>query len=282
MKKIFFIAAMFSVFNAVAQIDSKIVLNKGQKVIVVSLIDADTDMGMGMQIKNTYTTTSELNVISEDKNNYSISSKTTRIIIAMNMMGQETKYDSDKPEDQKSELGKELSVKSNVGDTLLVNKTSGVITGNKKDSPERPEKPGDDNPMMSMMGGGLNVNSSEVILNGAFLVIPKDKKVGDSWSDSTSEKTISTKRTYTIKSIDNDIATVIIKGTMAGNGEAEMQGTSVPFTIDTKITGETTVNIKTGLVSKTVNSTDANITVDMMGQSMPMTSKGTTTITYQY
>lgn len=256
-----------------------IVLNNGQKITVTTTSNTDSDMGMGMQMKNISTATNLLQVIATNDTSYAISNTLTKMSISMDMMGQQTNYDSEKDADKDSDIGKSIATKLNHADTLSVNKMTG-LTDIKSTiaSPEKEEK----NPMVDMMAAMGVSAGKDPSLEAAFFIIPKDKKTGDSWSDSTTEKNIRTLRQYTLQSINNDIATIVVKGSISGNGEAEVQGTTIAFTMNTKNTGEIIVNVKNSLVNKMSNNADVSMTMDMMGQSMPISSKTTQTIVFQY
>jgi hypothetical protein len=280
MKKILVIILAISYLQGFAQKKTGILLNKGQKITVVSTSTSDTDMGMGMQMKNVSSATNILNVIADEDKNYRISNTPVKLNLSMDMMGQQTSYDSEKSEDKDSEIGKEISQKMNVADTFLIEKSSGEVIKDKKDSPERPAKTETENPLEGIMGS--SATAGDALLSGAFFIVPKEKKIGESWTDSTSEKNIKTVKTYTLKSIEKNIATILVTGTLTGNGETEMQGSSVAYNMTTKNTGEMIVDTKTNLVSKITNDGDITMVIEVMGQSMPITSKANSTIVYQY
>ena len=112
----------------------------------------------------------------------------------------------------------------------------------------------------------------------AFLVIPANTKIGDSWSDSTVEKGLTTKKTFKWISTDKDIATIKVNGTILGSTEQEMQGTSITMGMDLSSTETRTVHTKTGQVIKVVNDGDVKMTMESMG--MTMSSKVVTTTEY--
>ncbi|MEO6668921.1 MAG: DUF6263 family protein [Ferruginibacter sp.] len=284
MKKLFFVVGIFSAAFSYAQKDGKIILNKGQQITIVSASSSDTDMGMGMSMKTDNTTTNILSVIAVDDKNYSITNTTTKLKMSMDMMGESNKYDSEKPEDKSSDMGKAMSEKLNITDTAFVDKLTGnTVTNSKKtSSPERPAQADDANPfegILSSMGGN---REGDAIVEGTFFIIPKDKKVGDSWTDSSTENNMTSKKTFKIKSIEKDIATITVTGSISGDGVTEMQGTSISFHIDTKSIGEILVDVKKCLVNKNTNEVDMTATMDVMGQSMPISSKGNFSVTYQY
>ncbi len=258
---------------------TNLVLNNGQNITVTSSVTSDTDLGMG-QMNSSTSSTNMLTVIATDDNNYSITNTLTKIKVSTDAMGQTTSFDSEKPEDKNSEIAKMMASKLNVTDTSLVNRMTGTVT-KQHNGPEKEEKADAENPLGELTDA-MGISSKDLVLESAFFVIPKDKKIGDSWTDSSSEGKMKTTRTYTLKSIDNNIATVSLKATITGAGETEMQGTSVTFTIDTKSTGELIVDMKKSLVSKLTNSSDVTMTMDVMGQSLPISGKTNSSIIYQY
>jgi hypothetical protein len=257
-----------------------IVLNNGQKITVTSTTDSDTDLGMGQATTST-SSTNIITVIATDDNNYRVTNTLTKLKMSTDAMGQSTKYDSEKPEDKDNEMGKIMSSKINVTDTSLVNKMTGVIV-KQNNSPEKEEKDDAENPLGGLTDALGMSSGKDLVLESAFFIIPRDKKIADSWTDSSSQGKMKTSRTYTLKSVNNDIATITVNATVTGSGESEMQGTSVAFTINTKSTGEMIVDMKKGLVNNITNKADVNMTMDVMGQSLPISGKTNSTITYQY
>lgn len=278
MKKIFITASTLFAFAVFA--NAQIKLTKGQKITAQATNNSNSDMGMGMEMKSNSSNTVSIDVVGENNDkSYNVSATITKMVVSMDMLGQQMNFDSDKQEDKDSELGKELTPMLNAPDTMLVDKATGSIDRIKKN--ESPDAKDDINPLEGMMKGvGGNIQT-ETILAGAFFILPKDKKTGDSWSDSTTLNNMKTVRTYKINAIEKNIATILLTTTLTGSGETEMQGTPVNFTINTISTGEMIVDTKTSKVSKTT--TDINMTgsFDVMGQSMPITSKGKSTVIYQ-
>ncbi|MFT3911232.1 MAG: DUF6263 family protein [Ferruginibacter sp.] len=282
MKKILFLVTILSSINAFSQKDSRVNLKKGQTITALSTATANMDMGMGMEMKSNSTITNVLTVIADEDKNYRISNTTTKLKISMDMMGQATNYDSEKAEDKNSDMGKELSEKLNVADTVLIDKKTGTVVNNKKDSPERPEKGDDTNPLaglISSIGGDIDGNAA---IEEAFFIIPPGKNIGDSWTDSTTVDKLTKVENYTIKSIDNNIAVVLVKIKTNGEGMTEMQGSMVSYTITTNTGSEITVDIKKGLVNKKTSEIEISGSLDVMGQSMPISSKGNKSVVYQY
>ena len=123
----------------------------------------------------------------------------------------------------------------------------------------------------------MSTNQNQGVMD-AFLVIPANTKIGNSWSDSTVDKGLTTKKTFKWISTDKDIATIKVNSTILGSTEQEMQGTSITMGMDLSSTETRTVNTKTGQVIKVVNDSDVKMTMESMG--MTMSSKVVTTTEY--
>ena len=271
MKKISTFALLLIGSLSFAQAPKKIQLASGQKIEIVMSNNSVTDLGMGMQMTNNSTVTNKMVVTAEDDNNFELSSTITRMQMTMEGMGQNMTFDSDKKEDMESEMGQGLGDNLNKAETVKINKVSG------KQEKTKVEEKKEGNPMAGMSGMMGSEHESDLVF-----LIPTDKKIGDTWSEENKEKDLTTKRSYTLKSIDNNIATVTLTGSIDGTMEQEVQGNNMNMTINTKMTGDLTVNIATGLVIKKNIVSDINGSIDMMGQQMPISSKNTSAITYNY
>ena len=117
-------------FNIYAQKNEpKIVLTKGQKIIVKTTSNQDADMGMGMEMKNFTTAQTDLFVMDVSDVNYTLTSTLKGLKLTMDMMGQTSSYDSDKKEDSASVLGKSVA-NLNVPDTISLNKYNKTLYSN--------------------------------------------------------------------------------------------------------------------------------------------------------
>lgn len=271
MKNIILLAFLFIGYGSIAQnkSDKPIILIKGQKINVVSTNSSDADMGMGMQMKNNSVSTSTITVTGENGNDYTLTNTITRLKASIDAMGKTHDYDSEKESDRNSELGKTLSETIGKPVIVTVNKFSGEITFEKKDAgPEKPEP----NPMEDMMEAFGN-GGDDPSVAGAFILIPSGKKAGDSWTETDSTKEKKSVKTYNINSINNNIATVSFKSSIDANNSVEVQGNQMDVSISTKSKGEIIADTKTGLVSKRVTDSDISGTLEIMGQSMPISAK---------
>jgi Family of unknown function (DUF6263) len=258
----------------------KITLKKGQQITITTTSTQDVDMSaMGMQMKSSSATTSILDVKDAGNENFVTSFKLFKVNLTMDMMGQQTTYDSEKPEDKDSEIGKAASEKINKEITVLVNKNTGKALLEDKPASASPEKPEEANPLEGLMGS-FGAATEDATVETAFFIIPAGKKTGDTWTDSSTKEKMKEVKTYTLKSVDNATATVGLSSVLEGSSSIETQGMQMDVSISSKTTGDILVDPKTFLVKKRINNTDLTGSIEMMGQSIPLTSKAFVTIDY--
>jgi hypothetical protein len=275
MKIVFLAIAMLSYTGSFAQKDSKIKLTRGQKITVTTNNSMDADMGMAM--KNTSSTKNEIIVLDATADHYTVSNTITSMNLSLDMMGQQTTYDSNNAADRDSEIGKGVSQKINKPDTLQLSNLTGTVISNKKKTDAADENA---NPMSGMMQA-LGNNGDDLAVSNAFFIIPDGKKAGDSWSDSTTDKGMKIVKSYTLKSVEKDMATILLTGKTDGATETEMQGMQLLININSTLNGEMQVNTNTSLVAKKTLTTDLTGSIEVMGQSTPISSKTTISISYQ-
>lgn len=234
---------------------------------------------MGMQMKNNSTTTGEVLLKDIKDHNYIATYKLNKVNLSMEMMGQETKYNSENPGDKDSEMGKAISEKIGKEVTVFVDKNTGKASLDK--STESPERQPDANPMAGLMDAFGSV-TEEANVETAFFVLPAGKKTGDSWIDSSaSTKTMKDLRTYTLKSIKDGVADINLLSTMEGTTSTEMQGMQMDISLSVKTDGQILVDTSTSLVKKRSNTANLTGNIDMMGQSIPISSKAVVIMDYK-
>jgi len=236
---------------------------------------------MGMDATSSSTSENALEVKEVTDKNYTISSVLTKIKLSMDSPGGATSYDSEKKEDQNTDMGKSMSEKLNKLTDVTIDNTTGVPLSSPKPQPKKDDE-SDANPMSSVLnmlgdGGG----SDESVVAGAFQLIPNGKKPGDSWLDSTIEKDVKVRRTYNFKSIADSGAVVQLNTTIESSGTVTMMGVSMAMTTTTQTTSDILVDAATGIVKR--KTTEANVTGNMqvMGQDVPITAKANTVSIYK-
>jgi hypothetical protein len=266
-------------FLSLASNAQKINLSKGKQIVITATANQEMSMAsMGMEMKNNNSSTAVVEVKDADKDNYNTTYKLTRISLSMDAMGQQNSYDSEKPEDKDSEIGKSVSGKIGKEIKVLINKNSGKSTLDKKETVDKEEDA--DNPLKGLMES-FGAADEGATVETAFFIVPAGKKVGDVWKDSVVSKQMKEVKTYTLKSIAGNEASIALFSKMDGTSTVDTQGMQMEITLSAKTEGEMIVDIKNSLVKKRTSVSDITGNIDMMGQSMPMTSKVTAVTEYK-
>jgi hypothetical protein len=252
-------------------------LIKGQKVEIVVTTNQDMDMSsMGMQMQNKTVTQTKVEIKDFIKDSIVSAVTVTRMQISLDMMGQQISFDSDKPEDKDSEMGKEVSDK--IGKEILVysNKTNGKGRADKVSEVEAADK----NPLASMMKPG-NVLDESGTIESLFFLAAKGKKEGDTWTDTSSVNGNKETKTYSIKSIKDGITLIALFTSIQTSTVTEAEGMQMDINMNVKTEGEFSIDSKSFMMKKSTSVSDIDGTVGVMGQSMPMSSKVTTSVEYK-
>jgi hypothetical protein len=271
MKRILLLFLSFGAVNVFAQ---GLKLETGKKITATTTTSVNMDMGMGGQMKIDGSTKNLIEITGADVNNYNAQSTTVKMTMAQDGMGQTVNFDSDKKEDRETEVGKEMIKILDVKATVTIDKNTGKVTEINKKTVVAEET----NPMASLMG---NANSAEASTAAAFFYIPNGKKVGDKWADSINEAGMKGLKNFELQSIINNVATIAIKTKSKGTISKEAQGMQFEIAMDGTGDGVILVETKTFLVKKSTLNNDVNGTLDMMGQSLPITIKSTATTVFE-
>lgn len=265
MKKTLLLSLCFATAYVNAQ---NIKLDNGRKITATTTTSMDMDMGMAGQMKMASKAVNVINVSAIGDKDYKATNTITKLTMSNEGMGQNVEFDSDKKEDRESEIGKALGQQLDKPAEISIEKNTGKITEiNKKTSAEDET---DKNPMAEIMG---DTQSAEATAGIAFFVIPAGKKTGDKWTDSTFEAGLKGIKTYELKAINNGIATLGVIASAKGLINKETQGMQIEMNMNSTGDGTMLVDTKSGLVKKNDFTSDVSGTLDVMGQSMPITMK---------
>ncbi len=268
----------FSQTAAVKPINpGKIQLSDGQKIIAASSIAIEADMGMGMQLNSNTASENILEVKSSTAKDYTITSTLTKLKVDFNMAGQSTNYDSEKNSTPSSDIEKTFSERLNKPVDVILDNTTGTATLKEKQKKSDGEE---ENPMGGLMNAFAE-SSDDAVVSGAFELIPAGKSIGDSWSDTTRSKEMTTIRNYTLKSVSGNDALIQLDAVTTASNKLDFQGMEFEFKSTTKSTGEITSDISTGQIKNKNTKADITGTIQLMGQDMPVTAKVTSTGTYK-
>ena len=277
MKKLFLAALLCNTILLSAQtVSRKVGLAKGQQLEQQSHVKMNMTqeaMGQSIEIKMESDITNVVEVKDAASNNFEVASTVKKILMSMNAMGQDMKFDSDKKEDMDGQLGQAFKGKIGVPREFTVN-GEGVIT-TIKNKPEKTEDPG--GMMGGMMSGALgNGEEKEGAAFNSLANIPaKGVKVGESWNDSTSDDNGKTLTTYTLKEVSGGNGLVTLSSNMAISREMEQQGMAVQMDMKGTTTGEYTFEIATGIIKSRKATTKSTGTIEVAGQSVPVNMETT-------
>ncbi len=266
---------LFTISASAQTATGKLLLAKGQKIQIdntIKSVISQEMMGQSIEITIDANLIHQLEVKDKKANSYLLSSTLTKLSTNGNAMGQEMKFDSDKKDDLESETGKALKDQLNVSMDVELNESAMVINGIKKDG-----KASTGGQLMDMVNNVTGAESDDSNgANAAFEVVPSGKKMGDSWTDSSITSEMKTYRKYTIKEVNGNNATILLTGTQLTKKKVEQQGMEINITMDGKLSGEGVVDMSTGLLKQRTTVLDGIGSAEVMGQSIPVTTKVTT------
>lgn len=279
MKKVFLIASLVSGMAVSAQtVSKKVTLTKGQQLeqsSQVNMLITQEAMGQVMEIKMESSLINLFEVKDNSATGYSVANTLKKVLMNMNAMGQEMKFDSDKKEDLDGQLGEAYRDKINKPNEYTLNK-EGVITEIKNKPAETKDASGG-GMMGNMMNGTVGEEKEGAVFNAIANIPAAGVKVGDSWKDSTNEDGNSSVTNYRLKEVKGDEGVVEVESDMALSRELEQQGMTMQLEMKGKTTGEYTFDVNTGLIKSRKATTKAAGTVEVAGQSVPMTVETTVT-----
>ncbi|MGI8599624.1 MAG: DUF6263 family protein [Chitinophagaceae bacterium] len=280
MKYILFLVSFAFIANLNAQkINGQINFPKGKKLEVVSEIKAIvTQEMMGQEMEMNVNTTIErsLDIENVSNGNATVEHKVKRIQMNFDSpMGAQT-FDSENEKDMKGDAGKTLEKSLKNKYTMTIDNT-GKIIAVKADDDNPNEKKDDNDPMsgaMAQYAEGLQVPNVNDFTD--LKILPnREISKGETWTDSLNES----KFIYTLSDIRENDVVVDYTETAKISRKQEMMGMEISITSNDKTTGKIIVDRKSGLMKEKTSTTVSDGTTEVMGQSIPTTSKTTRTVT---
>jgi hypothetical protein len=273
---LFFLLASAVTFSATAQTaPGKIHLNKGQKVQVDNTITSVISMemmGQSMEMNSDGMMLYKVEVKDKKDTSYNISSTLTKMTNNGSMMGQSYSFDSDKKKDLDStEMGKAIKKELNVAKEIELNNSGQQVNQKMIDISEDAGQ----NPMMGMMKTMSGAGAAFSSVTEIFQALPAGAKNGDSWVDSSIADGLKSYRSYTIKDVTNNIATITITGNQIVNKTLEQMGSAINLSMQAKLSGEAKIEVNSGVVQQKNFTMEGAGNADAMGQTIPLTMKVT-------
>lgn len=270
MKKIVLAVLMFSVITVGAQtVTRKVGLAKGQQLEQQSHLQVNMTqeaMGQTVEFKMEGDVTNLVEVKGAASNGFDVSNTIKKVLMNMNTMGQDMKFDSDKKEDLDGQLGQALKGKINVPREFTVTK-EGIVTNVKTKVDSADESGG---MMGGMMSGAMEAEKEGAAFQSIANIPSKGVKVGESWSDSVADQHSKTFTTYTLKEVNGGNGLVTLSSNMAISREMEQQGMTFQMEMTGTTIGEYTFDVATGIIKSRKSTTKSSGTIEVAGQSLPI------------
>jgi len=283
MKKIFLLASvLFSLCGFSQTVNNTLTFKKGQKLEMVSKVNSVISMemmGQAMETKIDATITKHFDIENADNAMATIEHKMKRIQMSIESpITGANSLDSDNEKDMKGDGGKEMEKALKNKYTMTVD-AKGKITNVKADdnNPNKTEAKASEGMManaMSQVAGGMTLPKAGDLSD--FSILPDQNLAkGATWADSTK----ASKTVYTVSDITD--AEIIVDYIENGTSERVQEGNGMEIKISAKekTTGKIMLDRKTGLLKEKTGVTESEGTMEMMGQTLPMTTKTQKTIT---
>ena len=285
MLKISFIALAILVinFNALSQkVTGNLKFEQGQELSILMNVKTKVSqeaMGQAIDLNVDGTVAHSYKVTNTTEDNTTLNHKIQRITYTFDGMGRKQNFDSDKPKDMEGQLGKPMKE--------LLDKTYNMIIDpsglTMMTMPEKIELANTDPRMMLVMGLlkdiVMTVQPPQKNEASFFKILPDTAVgVGDSWSAASQNESGNIKTSYTISDINDSTIVVKFTETSTSVTKAEMMGMETTSNLNNKTTGTIILDRITGIMKQKNSVTDSNGTTEVMGGSLPVTSKITTEI----
>ncbi|HEY0040023.1 MAG TPA: DUF6263 family protein [Flavisolibacter sp.] len=277
MKRLFLPFLLLTVLASSAQkVSSKIALQKGQKIEVVTNMNATTEMMMGASSNSSVST--ELYEVKDATNGTATLERSMKKLkMNLSVMGQEKSIDSDNPEDLKGMLGEPIKELLNAKNEFTIDGGGKIVSVKGADKKKK-----SDNGMMGMFMQQMNLGAG-IPVEGkpSFFKVLPDYEVGkgDTWSDTIAVEGNVMNTSYKVKDITESeiIVDYISDGRI--DTKQDMMGMSVVVKGNVKTNGAITLDRATGLLKQKTVTNITETASNLNGQEMNINSKSTSVIT---
>jgi len=283
MRQLFLVAAIAFATTAFAQkVNNKLTFQKGQKLEMTSKVNTVISMemmGQAMETKVDATITRLFDVEDVTKDGATIEHKVKRIQMNLEapMQGAQT-FDSDNEKDIKGDGGKamEKALKNKYSMTVDASGKITAVKANDDNPNKKPEKEDADmmGNVMAQFAAGFELPKTGD--TSEFMILPaKELAKGEGWTDSSKN----VKTVYTLADVtDADIIVNYIEEASTSRTQ-EAMGQEITMTSKDKTTGKIILDKKSGLLKEKTATTNSEGNMEMAGQTVPMNTKTTKTVT---
>ena len=281
LKKIFPAFLLFSItIISNAQVDGgRILMQQGQVFKVdVTLNSSITQQAMGQAIDFTVDGkgSHSYKVTNASDDFYSLHHEAQRISFLFNGMGTKKSFDSDNKKDLASEWGEPVKQLLAKKYDLIISTTGEVMKVNPESFPAG--KTDDRLALVLNMLKDLTtvVEPPKKGDAGFFKLLPaKTAAVGDTWTTQLNSATERLTTVYTTESIGDSTITVKFKADGASSVKAEIMGMESTTSLTSVSTGTIILSKTTGIIMEKNSVTQSSGAAEVMGSSIPVTSKST-------
>lgn len=283
MKQFFGLICIVASLTSFAQSSNKLNFSKGQKLEMIAKIKAVVTqdvMGQSMDVNINSIINRSFDIEDVKNGVATIEHKVKRVQFNFDAMGQSQAFDSEKEEDMKGEMGKSMEKNIKNKYTLTVNPEGSIVSVKAdNDNANKTAEKGAD--MMANMMGQIAEGLDVPKAGDLFPLQLKSKGTvakGQTWTDSvtTGETGLITYKVNDVTAsdvlIDYSSETSTKKKQDVGNGM------SMDISIKNMVTGKITLDKKSGLVKERTVETNGSGTMEVMGQTIPMKTKMTSSV----
>ncbi len=265
MKKVNIALIMLALGGTLSAQSIKLPAGKKMSVTIESKLESSTTiMGNQMDIENTTSNFADYEVKAVSDTGYTMNMVLKRIKASLSMSGQEQSFDSD---DDAARNNPQLAELFN-----MINKPNEVVVGAHGASVK-----GEMGTKAIQTGIPVNENDQAkfILMQNELIKLAQ----GNQWIDSTLSEGNRIVNEYTISKTDDQTAEVLVKTTMQVNNTLKQFGMDVKQSLHGTVNSKRLYNKSTGQLIKEASELAISGTMDMMGQSAPMSIKGAITTT---
>lgn len=195
-------------------------------------------------------------------------------------MGQKRSFNSDNENDMNGQFGKPMKKVLDKTYDMIIDTTGKVLMV----QPEKIENSEVDERMVlisSMLKDVLYIVQPPQKGSASFFKIFPDSVVskGSTWTDVSENESGKFSTSYTLTDITDSTTVVDFTRISVTASKAEMMGTESITTMNNKSTGRIILDKLTGIIREKKMTTESNGATEVMGNSLPVTSKTTSVIT---
>lgn len=262
MQKIYILPLTILLSASVHAQNIKLPVGKKFGVTVVTEMKTKASaMGQEMEIGNNSTNTSDYEIKAVTNNGFTVTNTMKRMKVTASMMGTEQSFDTD---DKASRDNPQLAPL-----VEMINKPYEIEVENKKATIK--SEMSDISKMAGAGGSGIANDQAKFILTQPELAKLKE---GNQWSDSVIDGGNKTIYEYTVLKKTEETTDILVKATLLIDATTKQSGMDIKQTLKGTSNGRRQYNTATGLLVKEDTDITMSGTMEVMGQTSPLSITG--------